>query len=133
MKPLNDRSVYDWIADLGVELVYTSDMPAHRLGAYLDDDRKILCRPNLTQPLEQETLHHEYVHALHRDRCCHPAIEWRAWREAARLIVDPHAYASAERMSLDASYIARELGTTTKIIEAFRRAMLRGEILPKVA
>jgi hypothetical protein len=133
MKPLNDRSVYDWIADLGVDLVYTSDMPGHRLGAYLDDERKILCRPNLTLPLEQETLHHEYVHALHRDRSCHPAIEWRAWREAARLIVDPRAYARAERMSHDSRFIAHELGTTTKIIEAFHRAMLRGEILSHVA
>jgi len=133
MKPIADRSVFDWITDLGVELVYTNDLPPHRLGCYLDDERTIKIRPALTLPLEQETLHHEYVHARHRDRSCHPAIEWRAWREAARLIVDPLAYARAETMSLDASFIARELGTTTKIIEAYRKAVLRGEILAQVA
>ena len=121
-------TVFDWIAGLGVELVYTEELPAHRLGAYLDDERTIQIRPNLTHPLEQETLHHEYVHALHRDRSCHPAIEWRAWREAAKLIVDPLAYAQAERLSLDSGFIARELGTTTKIIEAYRKAIMRGEI-----
>lgn len=130
---MSARTVFDWIADLGVELVYTNDLPPQRLGAYLDDERRILCRPNLTHVLEQETLHHEYVHALHRDRSCHPAIEWRAWREAAKLIVDPLAYARAERMSLDASFIARELGTTIKIVEAFRKGMLRGEIIARAA
>lgn len=123
-----DRSVYDWIARLGVTLEYTTDMPANRLGCYLDDERTILIRPNLTFPLEQETLHHEYVHALHRDTTNHPAVEWRAWREAARLIVDPRAYAAAESASTSSAWIARELGTTVKIIEAYRKAMLRGEI-----
>lgn len=124
-----ERTVFDWIADLGVELVYTEDLPAQRLGVYLDDERTIKIRPNLTHVLEQETLHHEYVHALHRDRSCHPAIEWRAWREAAKLIVNPLEYARAERLSHDSMFIARELGTTTKIIEAYRKAILRGEIL----
>lgn len=133
MKPIGDRSVYDWISDLGVDLVYTSDLPPQRLGAYLDDERRILCRPNLTHPLEQETLHHEYIHAVHRDRTMHPAVEWRAWREAAKLIVDPFAYAAAETMSHSSAWIARELGTTVKIIEAYRKAVTRGEILARAA
>ena len=116
------------IERLGVELVYTSDLPPQRLGCYLDDERRILIRHNLTAALEQETLHHEYIHAFHRDRSCHPATERRAWREAARLIIDPLAYAHAERMSHDTSFIARELGTTTRIVEAYRRAIHRGEI-----
>lgn len=130
MKP---RTVYDWIDALGVELVYTNDMPASRLGCYLDDERRILCRIGLTYSLEQETLHHEYIHALHRDCSSHPAIEWRAWRESAQLIIDPRAYADAESLSLDSGFIARELGTTTRIVEAYRRALSRGEILARVA
>lgn len=78
--------------------------------------------------MEEETLVHEYVHALHRDRSCHPAVEWRAWREAAKLIVDPLAYAAAEVCSTSSAWIARELNTTVKIIEAYRKAITRGEI-----
>ncbi|MBS0231741.1 MAG: hypothetical protein JSS52_11370 [Proteobacteria bacterium] len=126
---MSQQQVFDWIDALGVELVFTNDVPPYRLGCYLDDTRTIKIRCGLSPEKEQETLHHEYVHALHRDRSCHPAIEWRAWREAAKLIVDPLAYAAAERMSIDSSYIARELGTTTKIIEAYRKAIMRGEIL----
>ena len=117
------------ISALGVELVYTTELPPQRLGCYLDDERVIQVRKGLTWPLEQETLYHEYIHALHRDRSQHPAIEWRAWREASRLIVDPIAYARAERMSHSSAWIARELGTTVKIIESYRKAIHRGEIL----
>lgn len=126
---MSHQQVFDWIDALGVELVFTNDVPPYRLGCYLDDERKIKIRCGLSTEKEQEALHHEYVHALHRDRSCHPAIEWRAWREAAKLIVDPLAYAAAERISSDSAFIARELGTTTKIVEAYRKAIMRGEIL----
>lgn len=121
--------IYAAISDLGVALHYTAELPHHRLGCYLDDERCILVRAGLTGPLEQETLHHEYVHARHRDRSSHPAVEWRAWREAARMIVDPVEYAMAERMSTSTAWIARELGTTVRIVESYRRAVMRGEIL----
>ncbi len=133
MKLTPSGTVFDWIEQIGVELVYTSAMPPNRLGAYLDDERRILVRPGLTWPLEEETLVHEYCHALKRDRSKHPTIEWRAWRETARILVPPIAYARAESISLDASYIARELGTTTKVIEVYRKAILRGEILALTA
>lgn len=116
------------ISAIGVEVVYTTDLPPYRLGCYLDDERVIKIRVGLTWALEQETLHHEYIHALHRDRTKHPAVEWRAWREAARLIVDPTAYARAESMSHSSAWIARELGTTVKIVESYRKAIHRGEI-----
>lgn len=127
--PHATRSVFDLITDLGVKVEYTNQLPPQRLGAYLDDERRILIRTGLTHPLEQETLHHEYVHALHRDRATHPEIEWRAWREAARLIIDPLAYAAAETMSTSSAWIARELGTTVRIVDAYRKAILQGEIL----
>lgn len=120
--------MYQRISDLGVELIYTNDLPAQRLGCYLDDERTILIRATLHGALEQETLAHEYIHALYRDRTKHPAVEWRAWREASRLLVDPDAYAAAERVSDDIGYIARELGVTIRIIEAYRKAINRGEI-----
>lgn len=121
--------IWDQISALGVELIYTNDLPPQRLGCYLDDERTILIRATLHGALELETLAHEYVHAVHRDRTKHPAVEWRAWREAARLLVDDDAYAAAERISHDVGYIARELGVTIRIIEAYRKAIHRGEIL----
>lgn len=116
------------IDELGVNVEYTTDLPPQRLGAYLDDERVILIRASLCGALERETLAHEYVHAYHRDRTKHPAVEWRAWREAAQLLINPAEYARAEHLSLDAGYIARELGTTIRIIEAYRKAIHRGEI-----
>ena len=121
--------IWDRISELGVKLIYTNDLPPQRLGCYLDDERTILIRATLHGSLEMETLAHEYVHAVYRDRTKHPAVEWRAWREAARLLVDDDAYAAAERISHDAGYIARELGVTIRIIEAYRKAIHRGEIL----
>lgn len=125
MKPILDKGVVDWIADLGVMIEYTNDLPPHRLGAYLDDEKLIKIRRGLTGALEDETLHHEYAHAYHRDRACHPSTEQRAWAFAARLIVDPLAYARAERINADRMFIARELGTTARIIEAFQTLLLR--------
>lgn len=125
--------ITEWIAGIGVDLAYTDRLPAGWLGAYDDDTRRILLRPGLTRPLEEQALTHEYVHAWHRDRTSHPTVEWRAWRESAQLIVEPLAYAAAERVSTSSLYIAQELGTTVKIIESFRHAMVRGEILAHAA
>lgn len=125
VKPILDKGVVDWIADLGVELKYTRSLPPQRLGAYLDDQKLILIRSGLTHVLEQETLHHEYAHAYYRDRSCHPRTEKRAWGFAARLIVDPVEYVKAERVSADPAFIAHELGTTARIIRAFQGSLAR--------
>lgn len=119
---------YRLAADIGVRIEYTTRLPVGRLGAYLDDERLILIRASLHGALELETLAHEYIHALHRDRSRHPAIEWRAWREAARLLIDDRAYAAAEAISDNPAFIAHELGVTVRIIEAYRKAIHRGEI-----
>ena len=89
--------IWDRISELGVKLIYTNDLPPQRLGCYLDDERTIMIRASLHGALELETLAHEYVHAVYRDRTKHPAIEWRAWREAARLLVDDDGYAAAAK------------------------------------
>lgn len=128
------NDVCERIHALGVRIEYTRHLPPQRLGCYLDDERLILIRWSLSGPLEVETLAHEYIHARHRDRSRHPAIEWRAWREAAQLIIDPVEYARAERICDDPLWIAHELDTTTRIIEAYRKGIQRGEIsLTRVA
>lgn len=126
-------TITERIRSIGVDLTWTDALPPQRLGAYLDDERRILIRSGLTTPLEQETLHHEFIHAWHRDRTSHPAVEWRAWREAAAMIIRPIEYAAAERISTSSAYIAHELGTTVRIVESYRRALARGELLAKAA
>ncbi len=116
------------IEQLGVDLKYTLDLPPYRLGAYLDDERRILIRANLTRTFEEEALFHEYAHALYRDRSCEPFSEHRALREAARLIIDPTAYAKAEAINPNPLAIAKELDVTLHMIEVYQRAVHRGYI-----
>lgn len=125
--------IIDWIHNLGVDLVYTNDLPSSWLGAYDDDQRRIFVRHGLTRRLEKQTLAHELVHAYYRDRSSHPTIEWRAWRGTARLLVDPAEYAAAERISHSSSFIAAELDITTRVIEAYRDALARGELQGRLA
>lgn len=73
---------------------------------------------------EIETLHHEYIHALHRDQSTHPALEHRAKREAARMIIDPDRYAAAEAVSADPLNLARELGTTLTVVRDYQNYCL---------
>lgn len=125
--------ITDWIAAIGVDLDYVDGLPDARLGAYLDDQRRILIRPGLTPLLEEQTLAHEFVHAYYRDRESTPYTEWRAWLGTARILIDPHEYAAAERISTSSLYIAQELGTTVRVIEVWRSALVRGEILLQAA
>lgn len=123
----------DWIYDLGVELNYTNNLPSSWLGAYDDDQRRIFVRHGLTRRLEKQTLAHEFMHAYYRDRSSHPTVEWRAWRGTASLLVDPAEYAAAERMSHSSTFIAAELDITTRVVEAYRDALARGELLADLA
>lgn len=120
--------IHALIADLGVTVEYVTDLPPGRLGEYRDDDLLIRVRYGLTAAQESETLHHEYVHAFHHDQSTHPALEHRAKREAARMIIDAGLYAAAEAVSADAAFIARELGTTLTVVEDYRTYWLRGRI-----
>ncbi|WP_162819204.1 ImmA/IrrE family metallo-endopeptidase [Leifsonia aquatica] len=120
--------MYEMIEQLGVDLEYTLDLPPYRLGEYLDDERKIRIRANLTHTFEEEALYHEYAHALYRDRSCDPRLEHRALREAARLIIDPEAYARAEIVNPNPLAIARELDVTLHMIEVYQRAVIHGSI-----
>lgn len=120
--------IFHKIEALGVRLEYSSDLPPNRLGAYYDDRRLIVVRANLTHTLEEETLCHEYVHAKYRDRSCHPTIEHRAQREAAQMLIEPTAYARAERINANPLAIAKELDVTLHMVEVFHRAVRSGHI-----
>ena len=107
-------------------LEYTSDLPVGWVGAYLDDEKRVLIREGMTPAQDEQARWHETAHAYYGDRVSTPAIERRAWVYAARMIVDPVKYAAAERLSTSSLFIAQELGTTTRIIETYRDAIVRG-------
>jgi hypothetical protein len=121
-------SIHDLIADLGVRVEYSADLPPGRLGAYLDDERRILVRTGLSASLERETLHHEYVHARYRDRTSSPAAERRAERESAAMLIDERAYAEAERSGLSALGIARQLDLPLAVVAVYQREILAGRL-----
>jgi hypothetical protein len=124
----HEPSIHDLIAELGVSVEYRSDLPPGRLGAYLDDERRILIRVGLTSSLERETLHHEYVHARYRDRASTPRTERRAERESAVMLVDEGRYAEAERSGLTALGIARHLDVPLAVVRVYQREILAGRI-----
>lgn len=121
-------SIHELIAELGVRVEYSAELPPGRLGAYLDDERRILVRTGLSAPLERETLHHEYVHALYRDRTSSPAAERRAERESAAMLIDERAYAEAERSGLSALGIARQLDLPLAVVAVYQREILAGRL-----
>ncbi|RUQ98111.1 ImmA/IrrE family metallo-endopeptidase [Labedella endophytica] len=123
-----DRAIHELIRRLGVRVEYRTDLPPGRLGAYLDDSRRILVRAGLSAPLERETLHHEYVHARYRDRGTGAAAERRAERECARMLIDDEAYAAAERAGLSPLGIARQLDVPLAVVAVFHREILAGRL-----
>lgn len=123
-----DTAIHELIDALGVRVEYRSDLPPGRLGAYLDDDRRILVRSGLTAPLERETLHHEYVHAKYGDRGSDPFSERRAERECAAMLIDERAYAEAERSGLSALGIARHLDVPLAVVGVYQREILSGRL-----
>jgi len=123
-----DVTIHDLIGRLGVRIEYRTDLPPGRLGAYLDDQRRILVRSGLTGPLERETLHHEYVHAKYRDRGSDPAAERRAERECARMLIDEGEYAAAERLGLSPIGIAQHLDVPLAVVGVYQREILSGRL-----
>jgi DNA topoisomerase IB len=123
-----NADIHERIAALGVSVEYRSDLPPGRLGAYLDDERRIVVRAGLTADLERETLHHEYVHATYRDRASTGVAERRAERECARMLIDEAAYAEAERIGATPLAIARQLGVSLAVVAVYQREILEGRL-----
>lgn len=72
-------------------------------------------------------LAHEFAHALEGHDGIQPrAIERRCDEIAARILIDPEAYAEAERLhGYNKAAIAEELGVASFIVSAYRRCMER--------
>lgn len=109
-------------ADLGLEVVWTPDLPDDCHGYYEDDARLVALNYRCTRAQVTFALGHEVAHATFGDRCSTEAIERRADEFAASLLIAPDEYAEAEAIAGEhAGAIARELGLTRRCVLAWRR------------
>lgn len=119
---LRDRLdlLYQHAADLDLDVEW-ADLGPHRRGEYRDDEALIVLHQGLTRRQAIATLAHEIGHAVFGDRCSTPAVERRAWRYGASLIITPREYERAEALvGPHAGALALELEVTPKLIEAWR-------------
>ena len=105
---------------LGLRVVWAADLPER--GRWIDGAGVILIRHGMTERRTVSTLAHELAHHHYGDGPQTPAIERRAWRWAARLLVPCDAYAQAEQYHHSPGAIAQHLGVTTEIIHALQEA-----------
>lgn len=91
-------------------------------GVYCDAAGLIVLNPRLTRSGEVFTLAHELVHALRCDVCAQSReVEVLVDQAAARMLVDPVAYAAAERLvGGDVYGLAEELGVSVECVVAYR-------------
>lgn len=91
-------------------------------GGY-DAGRNLIVVAGDLSPVQRRcVLAHEISHARHRDvGCkCNAATEKRADMEAARMLIDPVEYMTAERIYDNEIQIARELNVMPWVVRAYR-------------
>jgi len=108
---------------LGVR-VHLAHLDDPFLGLYDDAESRIYLRLGMPMAEVKETLAHELAHAYYRHPCSSGPHERNADRRGAWLLVDPDAYAAAERISSDVWFIAEELGLTPSVVENYQRYWL---------
>ncbi|WP_018024129.1 ImmA/IrrE family metallo-endopeptidase [Corynebacterium ulceribovis] len=94
-------------------------------GYYDHSARTISLRRDLLDVPRRCTLAHELGHAVHGDTLTgithlDRAMERRADRFAANLLIDPAAYRAAEAQCSHPGHIARELGVTLHLLEVWQ-------------
>ncbi|GAB3397378.1 hypothetical protein GCM10027568_33120 [Humibacter soli] len=111
----------------GVAIISTS-MPAGLLGCYLPDRACVYLDRKLTPMEVRSVLAHElgHVHYGHAEAAGGDPEVWERQADAfaARLLIDCDEYASLERISDDASFLADSLDVTVSVIDAFRTLCL---------
>ncbi|WGD36649.1 ImmA/IrrE family metallo-endopeptidase [Lysinibacter sp. HNR] len=117
-------SLYEHAAAINVCVKHVM-LPTGMQGRYLDDIRTIELAHQLSGGSEICTLAHELGHAIHRHRHSTEQTEREADEIAAQLLITDEAYARAEKMAENHSFIARELGVTPPILYAYQRILDR--------
>lgn len=116
------------VDELGLHVV---EAPGRTRGGFTPASATIRLAPGMTARTARSVLAHEVAHAVlgHRpteqhDERARQEREADDW--AARLLITPEAYSSAESLcGPHLAPLAFELGVTVEIVAAFRRRMLR--------
>lgn len=99
-------------------------LPDDLLGGYWAD-RALVCVDLGMTPLEQRwVLAHELGHVYYGHDCDSDENEAQADLYATKLLIDPAAYASAERLHGDEHSIADELDVVVEAVQLFRQHCL---------
>lgn len=106
--------------DMGARVIWAQDLPER--GRWIDGAGIILLRHGMSERRTVSTLAHELAHHYYGDGHQTPAVERRAWRWAARLLVPCDEYARAEQHHHSPGALAQHLGVTTEIIHALQEA-----------
>jgi len=126
-----DAFLLDIAVQLGVEIVYTHEIPDDRDGEYDDDERVVRIRPDLHARHHRSVLAHEIAHAIFRDV---PSMfgpvnakqEARAEAWAALRLISLDDYRAAETACHGhAGAMAVELGVMRTIVVAYQRMLAR--------
>ncbi|MGI6878779.1 ImmA/IrrE family metallo-endopeptidase [Microbacterium sp. gxy059] len=111
---------------LDIPVVHRDLPTSEMVAAYSHEHRAIFIRNHLRTATERCALAHEIVHAEHRDIGMTRDQEERADRIAARRLIRPRHLAAAHETTSDPATVALELGVTSRIMEAWHRAMMHG-------
>lgn len=99
-------------------LEWVDRLPARVLGHYVHARGLIRLRAGMARHQARCVLAHELRHADHGDEWTSDFVERRADREAARLLIDPHALADAAMIhARHIPAMARELRVTVKMLQ----------------
>lgn len=105
--------------DMGATVHWALDLPER--GRYYPNG-VIVIRHGMTERRTVSTLAHELAHHYYGDPLCTPAVNRRAWRWAARLLVGECDYARAELLDPSPGAIAHHLGVTVDVVHAYQKA-----------
>lgn len=109
-------------ADLGLDVLWSWDLPDDCHGFYEDADRLIVLNYQCTQAQAVAALAHEVAHGVFGDRCSTEAVERRADEYGASLVIEPEEYAAAEQLvGSHPGALARQLEVTRDLVLAWRR------------
>ncbi len=118
------KEILQHAASLGVS-VHVAHLDDGVMGEWYEDEREIYVRINLSPDETVFTIAHELGHAHHGHRCEDDQdAEDQADEYAARLLIDPDAYAELEHLGVHQHDIAEQLGVTTHALNLWMQRCL---------
>lgn len=104
--------------------VHGAHLPGDDVGYYSPDESRIYFDLTLSLIERRCVIAHELGHAHYGHREDTPRNEYLADVYAATLLIDPHRYASLERINPDLHFLADEFDVTIEVMETFEKHCL---------